>query len=168
MKSLKPVFVIAVLIAIGLCGTAAEPQSSRWPEQKASAWYAQQPWLVGSNYTPKSAINQLEMWQEATFNPDEIDQELAWAESLGMNTMRVFLHDLLWQQDAAGFQKRIDSFLTIASRHHIRPMFVLFDSCWDPCLILARSIRRFPACTTPVGCKVPAPRRWRTPHKFRA
>jgi len=115
-----------------LCGTAAEPQSSRWPEQKASAWYAQQPWLVGSNYTPKSAINQLEMWQEATFNPDEIDQELAWAESLGMNTMRVFLHDLLWQQDAAGFQKRIDSFLTIASRHHIRPMFVLFDSCWDP------------------------------------
>src|SRR5438094_2980399 len=49
-----------------------------------------------------------------------------------MNTMRVFLHDLLWQQDAPGFQKRIDRFLTIASRHHIRPMFVLFDSCWDP------------------------------------
>jgi len=80
----------------------------------------------------RSAINQLEMWQEATFNPEEIDKELTWAESLGMNTMRVFLHDLLWQQDAAGFQKRIDQFLTIASRHHIRPMFVLFDSCWDP------------------------------------
>jgi hypothetical protein len=87
---------------------------------------------VGSNYIPRSAINELEMWQEATFNPDEIDQELGWAESLGMNTMRVFLHDLLWQQDAAGFQKRIDRFLTIASRHHIRPLFVLFDSCWDP------------------------------------
>jgi hypothetical protein len=49
-----------------------------------------------------------------------------------MNTMRDFLQDLLWQQDAAGFQKRIDQFLTIASRHGIRPVFVLFDSCWDP------------------------------------
>jgi hypothetical protein len=48
-----------------------------------------------------------------------------------MNTMRVFLHDLLWQQDAAGFKRRIDEFLGIAARHHIRPMFVLFDSCWE-------------------------------------
>src|SRR5438093_11771948 len=104
MKSLKPVFVIAVLIAIGLCGTAAEPQSSRWPEQKASAWYAQQPWLVGSSYTRKAASKQLEMWRGATFNPDEIDQELAWAESLVMNTMRVCIRDALSQPDAAGLQ----------------------------------------------------------------
>jgi hypothetical protein len=46
--------------------------------------------------------------------------------------MRVFLHDLLWQQDPKGFQQRIDTFLAIASRHGIRPVFVLFDSCWDP------------------------------------
>jgi hypothetical protein len=107
-------------------------QSSRWSEQKANDWYAQQPWLVGSNYIPKSAINELEMWQAASFDPDEIDKELGWAESLGMNTMRVFLHDLLWQQDAPGFRTRIDQFLAIAARHHIRPLFVLFDSCWDP------------------------------------
>ena len=132
MKNLKAIFVIAALAAAVFFNSAAEAQTPRWPEQKANAWYTQQPWLVGSNYTPKSAINQLEMWQEATFNPEEIERELTWAESLGMNTMRVFLHDLLWQQDAAGFQKRIDRFLTIASRHHIRPMFVLFDSCWDP------------------------------------
>jgi hypothetical protein len=87
---------------------------------------------VGSNYIPKSAINQLEMWQEATFDPAEIELEFTWAEAMGMNTMRIFLHDLLWQQDAAGFQKRIDRVLTIAARHHIRPMFVIFDSCWDP------------------------------------
>jgi hypothetical protein len=78
------------------------------------------------------------MWQEATFDPDQIDKELGWAESLGMNTMRVFLHDLLWQQDAAGFQHRIDKFLEIAARHHIRPLFVLFDSCWDPIPRLGR------------------------------
>jgi hypothetical protein len=132
VKRFQSVFMRALLIAIGLSASAMGDQTARWPEQKANAWYAQQPWLVGSNYVPKSAINQLEMWQAATFDPVEMDRELSWAESMGMNTMRVFLHDLLWQEDSAGFQKRIDQFLTIASRHHIRPMLVLFDSCWDP------------------------------------
>ena len=112
----------------------ARPQDLplRWTEQRANDWYRQQPWLVGANYIPATAINELEMWQAATFDPQRIDLELGWAESIGMNTMRVFLHDLLWQQDAAGFRQRIDTFLTIAAKHHIRPMFVLFDSCWDP------------------------------------
>ena len=129
MKIVRRHLVVALLLA--LCNIAFA-QTSRWSEQKANDWYAQQPWLVGSNYTPKSAINELEMWQEATFDPAQIDKELGWAEAVGMNTMRVFLHDLLWQQDAPGFRNRIDQFLTIAARHHIRPLFVLFDSCWDP------------------------------------
>ena len=112
----------------------ARPQDQplRWTEQRANDWYRQQPWLVGANYIPATAINELEMWQAETFDLQRIDLELGWAESIGMNTMRVFLHDLLWQQDAAGFRERIDTFLTIAAKHHIRPMFVLFDSCWDP------------------------------------
>jgi hypothetical protein len=132
VNRLKYGFMTTVLIVLGWCTSAASPQTLRWSEQKANAWYAQQPWLVGSNYVPKSAINQLEMWQEPTFDPTEIDKELTWAEAMGMNTMRVFLHDLLWQQDAAGFQRRFEQFLTITSRHHIRPVIVLFDSCWDP------------------------------------
>jgi hypothetical protein len=124
-------FAATTLCAFG-SPAAIRGQAGRWPVQKANAWYAQQPWLVGSNYVPRSAINQLEMWQEATFDPAEIDQEFGWAEALGMNTMRVFLHDLLWQQDSVGFTRRVDRFLAIASRHHIRPLFVLFDSVWDP------------------------------------
>lgn len=120
---------IFVLLFVSRAGFA---QTSRWSERQANDWYAKQPWLVGSNYIPKDAINELEMWQEGTFDPTEIDKELGWAEALGMNTMRVFLHDLLWQQDAPGFKKRLDTFLTIAARHHIRPLLVLFDSCWDP------------------------------------
>ena len=104
----------------------------RWTEKAANDWYARQPWLVGANYIPASAINELEMWQADTFDPKRIDLELGWAESIGMNTMRVFLHDLLWQQDAAGFKQRIGKFLEIAAKHKIKPMFVLFDSCWDP------------------------------------
>ena len=124
--------VTVLLIAICTLSLAAWSQGGRWREDKANTWYAQQPWLVGSNYVPKSAVNQLEMWQAKTFDPKEIDLELSWAEGMGMDTMRVFLHDLLWQKDAAGFRQRIDQFLTITARHHIRPMFVLFDSCWNP------------------------------------
>jgi hypothetical protein len=107
-------------------------QPSRWSEQQANDWYARQPWLVGSNYIPATAINQLEMWQAETFDPQRIDLELGWAEAIGLNTMRVFLHDLPWQEDAAGLQKRIDTFLAIADKHHIRILLVLFDSVWDP------------------------------------
>lgn len=123
---LLPILLIAPFLSAGW----AQPQ--RWPEKAANDWYARQPWLVGSNYIPATAINQLEMWQADTFNPVWMETELSWAEDLGMNTMRVFLHDLLWKQDPSGFQRRMDRFLSIADKHHIKPIFVLFDSCWDP------------------------------------
>src|SRR5580692_11062515 len=120
-----PLFIFAALSAF-----AQAPE--RWSEAQANDWYAHQPWLVGSDYIPSYAINQLEMWQADTFDPKRIDTELGWAESLGMNTMRVFLHDLLWKQDPDGFRDRIDTFLALCAKHHIRPIFVLFDSVWDP------------------------------------
>jgi hypothetical protein len=122
-------FLPAILTLLSLLSFA---ETQRWTAEKANAWYQQQPWLVGSNYVPMDAINELEMWQAETFNPQQIDKELGWAEGLGMNTMRVFLHDLPWKQDSAGFKQRIDTFLSIALKHKIRPLFVLFDSCWDP------------------------------------
>jgi hypothetical protein len=128
-SALKLALVLPILAAVA---APAFAQQQRWSEEKANAWYAKQPLPVGSNYIPDDAINQLEMWQAATFDPKEIDRELGWAQGLGMNTMRVFLHDLLWEQDPDGFKQRINTFLEIAARHHIRPIFVLFDSCWDP------------------------------------
>ena len=120
----------AIVLFLGLTNWS-HAQTARWTEQAANDWYANQPWLVGSNYIPSTAINELEMWQASTFDPQRIDTELGWAQSLGLNTMRVFLHDLLWKQDPEGFKKRINIFLTIAQKHKIRPIFVLFDSCWD-------------------------------------
>jgi len=120
------------LLGAGLALVTPGAARERWTQQQARDWYAQQPWMLGANYVPATAINQLEMWQADTFDPARIDLELGWAEAIGMNTMRVFLHDLLWQQDAPGFRRRIDIFLEIAARHHIRALFVLFDSVWDP------------------------------------
>jgi len=103
----------------------AQAAPSRWTEAQANAWFDRQPWLVG-------AINQLEMFQPASFNPALNDRELGLGESIGMNTMRVFLQDQLWSSDPAGFKDRLNQFLAIAARHHIRPILVLFDSCWEP------------------------------------
>lgn len=122
-------WLVGLLLVLPTPGAAADIP---WTPQQANAWYAQQPWLVGSNFIPSTAINELEMWQADSFDLPTIDRELGWAESLGMNTMRVFLHNLLWQQDSAGFLNRMDQFLTVAEKHHVRIMFVLLDSVWDP------------------------------------
>jgi hypothetical protein len=123
---------LLAFVILLVTGWPADAQTTRWTEKEAADWYAKQAWLVGSNYIPADAINELEMWQADTFDAKRIDLELGWAEAIGLNTMRVFLHDLAWQQDPVGFQKRIDTFLQIAAKHHIKPVFVLFDSCWDP------------------------------------
>jgi len=121
---------VSALPALG--AQQAQAHAQRWTEAQANAWYAAQPWPVGGNFLPSTATNELEMWQAETFDAATIDRELGWAEGIGMNTMRVFLHNLLWEQDPKGFEQRIDAFLTIAARHNIRPVFVLFDSCWEP------------------------------------
>src|ERR1700727_2426104 len=121
----------ALCLALSLAVTAAAQQPQRWTEEAANAWYAKQPWLVGANFVPSDAINELEMFQAATFDPALNDKELGMAESIGMNTMRVFLQDQLWAQDPEGFKHRLDTFLSIAAKHHIRPLLVLFDSCWE-------------------------------------
>ncbi len=108
--------------------TAADP---RWPVAKAAAWHQAHPWVSGANFTPSTAINQLEMWQAATFDPATIDRELGYAEGIGFNTMRVFLHSLAWQQDPAGFKQRVDAYLGLADKHHIQTILVFFDDCWN-------------------------------------
>ncbi|MDQ3550594.1 MAG: cellulase family glycosylhydrolase [Bacteroidota bacterium] len=104
----------------------------RWSTKKSKEWFENNGWMVGCNYIPSNAINQLEMWQSETFDPFLIDKELSWAAALGFNTIRVFLHHLLWKQNSRGFLERIDLFLSIADKHGIKTMFVLFDSVWDP------------------------------------
>lgn len=102
-----------------------------WPIEKAHAWYAQHKWLTGADYLPSNAINQLEMWQAATFDSALNDKELSWAQNIGFNTMRVYLHSVAWQQDKEGFKSRMNTFLNIADRHHIKILFVFFDDCWN-------------------------------------
>ncbi len=128
--SLMTLSMLTAAMPHGVAQSTNSP-SERWSAQKANDWYKQQPWLVGADFIPSNAINELEMFQAATFDPAINDKELGMAESIGMNTVRVFLQDQLWQQDPQGFKQRLDTFLGIAASHHIKPLLVLFDSCWE-------------------------------------
>lgn len=132
MKRLLIIALVSfsVLVFFSYCQKAT--QGTRWTEEEINQWYAQQEWPVGMNYNPRTAINQIEMWQAESFDPKTIDQELGWAEELGFNTARVYLHNLVYQNDPEGYIKRIEKFLTIADKHGIRPMFVFFDAVWNP------------------------------------
>jgi hypothetical protein len=131
----RTALALPVLLAAGATLTPvprAVAEQTPWSPDRANRWYQAQGWRVGVNYITSNAINQLEMFQADTFDPRRIDTELGWAQSHGFNTVRVFLHDRLWAQDHRGFQSRLAQFVGIAARHRIKPIFVLFDSCWDP------------------------------------
>ena len=135
MKNL--IIILLLTVVLGICGcnlkTAYErEENGRWSGGQAWQWYQEQPWLVGCNFSPSTAINQLEMWQEKTFDLETIDRELGWVHGIGMNFVRVYLHDMLWTQDKKGFLSRIEKFLQIADKHDMKVMFVLLDSCWNP------------------------------------
>ncbi|MCX7985886.1 MAG: cellulase family glycosylhydrolase [Bacteroidales bacterium] len=131
---MKPfVYYLFVLLSIVSCNRPkTENQAQRWSEDRANLWYQQQGWRVGCNFIPSTAINQLEMWQAETFDTSTIDRELGYAENIGFNTVRVYLHHLAWQIDHEGFKKRVDKYLAIADKHGIKTIFVIFDDCWNP------------------------------------
>jgi hypothetical protein len=103
----------------------------KWTEKQSNTWYSQQPLLVGCNFLPSSAINQLEMFQEDTFDQKTIERELDWAKDLGFNSLRVYLHDLLWSEKEK-FKKTFEKFLNICNEKEIKPIVVLFDDCHRP------------------------------------
>ncbi len=145
------------LCSLGFILASSTSQArDRWTAEQAQQWQEKMPWLVGCNYLPSSAINQLEMWQAETFDPATIDRELGWARSLGFTSVRVFLHDLVWQQDGDAYFKRIDQFLAIADKHKIGVMMVIFDGVWDPSPKLGPQRAPKPVCITAAGYRVRA------------
>jgi hypothetical protein len=133
------VYLFVSLIALGFaCSTRSKPVDDVrpirpvWTKEQANEWYKQWGWLRGSDFIPSTAINQLEMWQAETFDTVTIDRELGWAEDIGMNSMRVYLHHAAWEIDQAGFKERMNQYLAIADRHHISTLFTIFDDCWNP------------------------------------
>ena len=120
------------LIFIQCQQTQTSQLNQRWSEERAWEWQQENGWMVGTNFNPSTSINQLEFWQEDTYDPETIERELEWSAELGMNLHRVYLHNLLWDQDSLGFLKRVENYLEIADSKDIKTLFVLLDDCWHP------------------------------------
>ena len=132
----KPNHLALALLLIVVTHTSA--LSQRWSEEKAIKWYNSYAWMAGTNFAPSTAINQLEMWQAETFDLKTIDRELKWSAELGFNLHRVFLHNLVWQQNSEEFLTRIDQYLAVSDKYGIKTMIVLLDDVWDPHPVLGK------------------------------
>jgi len=131
----QTIFLFVICLAFFSCQPKQQQYPSRterWSIEQANDWLQKWGWLRGTNFIPSTAINQLEMWQEETFDPETIDRELGWAAEIGMNCMRVYLHHIAWEIDREGFKKRMGEYLDIADKHGISTIFVFFDDCWTP------------------------------------
>ena len=141
MKKFIP--VLSIFLLVNLFFYSCKPSENQhdveekeirevWTTEQANDWYSKLEWQRGANFIPSTAINQLEMWQAETFDPETIDRELGYAENIGLNSMRVYLHHLAWQTDSIGFKSRMRDYLDIAEKHGISTLFVFFDDCWNP------------------------------------
>ena len=112
MKTLKQLtLAVIILIFIQCQQTPTSVLDFRWTEERAWQWHNKNGWMVGTNFNPSTSINQLEFWQEDTYDQETIERELEWSAELGMNMHRVYLHNLLWDQDSVGFLERVDNYL---------------------------------------------------------
>ena len=74
---MKKLFFLFISLTLIQCQKSnSDKTTTRWSEEKIWNWYNNQPWLVGTNFITSSSINQLEFWQEETFDPELIEKEL--------------------------------------------------------------------------------------------
>ena len=132
-KIIKLICIIFLSLIFIQCQKSPSPVADyRWTEERAWQWHNENGWMVGTNFNPSTSINQLEFWQEDTYDPETIERELEWSAELGMNMHRVYLHNLLWDQDSIGFLERVDNYLNISESKDIKTLFVLLDDVWHP------------------------------------
>jgi hypothetical protein len=132
MKNHFVLLAIFSLLFIQCQQTLKTSVAERWSEEKAWKWHQENGWMAGTNFNPSTAINQLEFFQEESFDMETIDRELSWSAELGMKMHRVYLHNLLWDQDSLGFINRINAYLETADKYQIKTMLVLLDDVWHP------------------------------------
>ncbi len=86
--------------------------------------------IRGANYVPSDAVSDTQQWAE--FDAGIVDRELGFAEGLGLNSVRVFLQYLVYEDDPTGMLARFETFLDLAEKHRLSVMPVLFDDCFGP------------------------------------
>lgn len=101
----------------------------RWSSEQVQGWYQKQAWPGGFNCVPANAISYTEMWMDDNFAPQLIAKELALAQGVGFNCLRVVLPFVVWVKEPQAFKKRLNTFLDICQKRGLKVMFPLFDDC---------------------------------------
>ena len=128
---MNKIFKLVLGFSAAVLVMSCSVETGQWSAERAQKWAAEKDWIVGCNYIPCNAINQIEMWSASTYDSKLIDHELSLAEGLGFNTVRVYLSSVVYLHNPAELKDNMNDFLTIASSHGIKPLFVFFDDCWN-------------------------------------
>ena len=136
MRAIRLVWLFSIFTSLSLaCGKVAGGESllpGQWNREQAWAWYHNQPWRVGCNFLPSTAVNDVEMWQKESFDPKTIDRELGWVQEVGFNSVRVFINYIVWESEPDALKANLKEFLAIADRHNLSTLVILLDDCFKP------------------------------------
>jgi hypothetical protein len=142
-----PILVPNHLLAVALClgalcaraverlGQAAPPGApapsagARWAPDRAWNWFTNQALPIGFNYVPANCISYTEMWMDYAFDPALMDRELALAQRVGFNCLRVVLPFVVWEAEPDAFKQRFERFLSLCERRGLKVMPIFFDDC---------------------------------------
>lgn len=129
--------LLCVLLAVMAVGNIFAQRTGPWPKEKAWEWYEQQPWIRGCNYMSADCANRVDQWQKLGFEErlKTQEEELALAESIGFNALRIIFGDEgfgVWLADRKGFMKRLEQTLDLMDRHHLRAIVVFGNDCSRP------------------------------------
>ena len=126
-------FAFVSLLAVSAFAQRHEP----WSRERAWAWYDRQPWIRGCNYMPASCANRVDQWQTlgAKERFEEMDRELAAAEEIGFNTMRLAVELQgfgVWLAEHDGFMENFERSLELLAKHKMRAIVLLGNDCMRP------------------------------------
>jgi len=121
--------VLGFLTGGAAVAVADESVPGQWSVERARRWFDGQAWPCGFNYIPANAISYTEMWMPYAYDTERITGELALAEDIGFNCLRVVLPFVVWEHDPEAFKVRLGSFLETCDKHGLKVMFTLFDDC---------------------------------------
>ena len=158
--------IISTLACIASLHSCSAQPGERWSEEKANAWYESMEWPVGCDYVPAYAGNQIQMWQSSTWDPEAIDRELGWAEQLGFNSLRIFLHDKVWKAEREAFFSHVDEFLEIADSHGMTCLVTLFTNGGSEQRFVGEEISPVPGIHNSIWAQTPGESVVNNPEKW--
>lgn len=99
-------------------------------------------WVRGAVYVRSDAVNSVEMWHDYWDHTALLDRELSLAATYGFNMIQAYLHWIVWEHDREDYLKKIDDFLTRASKYGLKVNLIFWDDCGhvEPSLTFAAPI----------------------------